>query len=197
MPTLETCRMSFTLRPAKDRDFDAITAIYADAVANGTASFELTVPDRAEMISRQQALVSQSYPYLVLEDAAGVQGYAYAGPYRARPAYRFAVENSVYLAANARGKGYGRALLVELINTASALGFRQMIAVIGDGGNRASVALHERCGFSMVGTLKNMGWKHETWLDTVLMQLPLGKGADAPADLESVPGKMTAISKTP
>jgi phosphinothricin acetyltransferase len=189
--------MPFTLRPAKDHDFDAITAIYAEAVAHGTASFELTLPDRHEMVSRHDALVAQSYPYLVLEDDDGVKGYAYAGPYRARPAYRFVVENSVYLDPALRGRGYGKALLVELIHACEALGFRQMIAVIGDSDNRASVALHRACGFEMTGTLKDMGWKHGRWLDTVLMQLPLGKGGDAPADLESVPGRMTAISKTP
>ncbi len=189
--------MSFLIRPAAPADFDAITAIYADAVTHGTASFELTVPDRAEMVSRHNALVGQSYPYLILEDEAGILGYAYAGPYRARPAYRFVVENSVYLAEGVRGKGYGRALLAELISACEALGFRQMVAVIGDSANHASVAVHKSCGFRMIGTLQTMGWKHETWLDTVYMQLPLGKGGSTPPDLESVPGRMRSISKTP
>ncbi len=189
--------MSFTIRPAVESDFDAIAAIYAEAVEHGTASFELTVPDRAEMISRHKALVSQNYPYLVLEDERGVRGYSYAGPYRARPAYRFVVENSVYLDSEARGRGYGRALLVELISACQALGFRQMIAVIGDSANLASVRVHASCGFTMTGTLKDMGWKHGRWLDTVLMQLPLGRGGDAPADAESIPGRMNAIFKTP
>jgi len=130
-----------------------------------------------------------------LEDENGVQGYAYAGPYRARPAYRWAVENSVYLDAAARGKGYGKALLVELISVCEKLGFRQMIAVIGDSGNIASVGVHRACGFKMVGTLKNMGWKHEQWLDTVLMQLAIG--GEGPADLDSLPGQMGDIRKTP
>jgi len=188
--------MSFLIRPATEEDFDVITAIYGEAVAHGTASFELTVPDRADLISRRQALVSQGYPYLVLEEAGQVQGYAYAGPYRARPAYRFVVENSIYLDGGARGKGYGKALLMELISICEKAGFRQMIAVIGASANTGSVAVHASCGFRMVGTLKDMGWKHGKWLDTVLMQLPLGEGGSEPPDPDSLPGRMETITKT-
>ena len=188
--------MSFLIRPAQEKDFDAIAAIYGEAVGHGTASFELTVPDRADLISRRQALVSQGYPYLVLEEAGQVQGYAYAGPYRARPAYRFVVENSIYLDGGARGKGYGKALLMELISICEKAGFRQMIAVIGDSANTGSVAVHASCGFRMVGTLKDMGWKHGKWLDTVLMQLPLGEGGSEPPDPDSLPGRMETITKT-
>lgn len=187
--------MPFTIRPAKSEDFEVITAIYGEAVAHGTASFELDVPDRQEMLRRHSALVGQGYPYIVLEDGNGVQGYAYVGPYRARPAYRWVVENSVYLSASARGKGYGKALLIELINACEKLGFRQMIAVIGDSTNTSSIAVHKTCGFRMIGTLTNMGWKHGRWLDTVYMQLAMG--GDGPADMDSLPGKMFEITKTP
>ena len=187
--------MPFTIRPAKPDDFLTITQIYGEAVAHGTASFELTVPDLQEMQRRHKALVDQRYPYLVLEDEAGVRGYAYAGPYRARPAYRWVVENSVYLDASARGKGYGKALLVELISICEKLGFRQMIAVIGDSANAPSIAVHQSCGFRMIGTLKDMGWKHGRWLDTVYMQLAMG--GEGPADLDSIPGQMFEITKTP
>jgi len=187
--------MSYTIRPAAGSDFNAITAIYGDAVAHGTASFELTAPGKAEMIDRHQALVSQGYPYLVLEDAGRVQGYAYVGPYRARPAYRWVVENSVYLAEAAKGRGYGKALLVELVSLSEKLGFRQMIAVIGDSANAPSIAVHKSCGFRMVGTLTDMGWKHGRWLDTVYMQLAMG--GDGPADMDSLPGRMFEIAKTP
>jgi phosphinothricin acetyltransferase len=185
--------MTFTIRPAEFRDFDAITGIYAEAVEFGTASFELSVPDKKEMLSRHKALVSQGYPYFVIEDESGVQGYAYVGPYRARPAYRWVVENSIYLDANSRGKGYGKSLLQELISACTKLGFRQMIGVIGDSANTGSVAVHRSCGFAMVGTLKNMGWKHGKWLDTVLMQLSMGEG---PADMDCLPGRMGDIKKT-
>ena len=187
--------MSYTIRPAQAQDFDAITRIYADAVAHGTASFELNVPDKGEMLRRHMALVDQGYPYFVLEDDSGVHGYAYVGPYRARPAYRWVVENSVYLDSNVRGNGYGKALLVELINACEKLGFRQMIAVIGDSANKPSIAVHKTCGFHLTGTLTNMGWKHGHWLDTVLMQLALG--GDGPADMDSLPGKMFEMTKTP
>ncbi|WP_075997502.1 GNAT family N-acetyltransferase [Salaquimonas pukyongi] len=188
--------MSFLIRPAEEKDFDAVTAIYGEAVAHGTASFELTVPGRDDLIARHDALVCQGYPYLVLEADGAVQGYAYAGPYRARPAYRFVVENSIYLDARARGKGYGKTLLMELVSICEKAGFRQMIAVIGDSANSGSVAVHAACGFRMVGTLKDVGWKHGQWLDTVLMQLPLGAGGAMPPDAESLPGRMETITKT-
>ncbi len=187
--------MSYTIRPATPDDFDAITAIYSEAVEFGTASFELTVAGKTEMLKRREALVSQGYPYLVLEDENGVRGYAYAGPYRARPAYRWVVENSVYLDSSARGKGFGKALLVELVSNCMKLGFRQMIAVIGDSANAPSIAVHQSCGFRMIGTLENMGWKHGRWLDTVYMQLAMG--GDGPAHMDSLPGRMFEITKTP
>ncbi len=173
----------FTLRPARPSDLPAITAIYAEAVEQGTASFEMEPPDLEEMRRRHAALVAGGHPYLVAVSEEGdVLGYAYAGPYRPRPAYRWTVEDSIYLAASARGLGLGRALLSAVIAAATAAGFRQMVAVIGDSGNAASIALHRAAGFHPVGTLQAVGWKHGRWLDSVLMQRPLGTGAEAPPD---------------
>lgn len=189
--------MGYTIRPARSADSAAIAAIYGKEVAHGTASFELTVPDAADMESRRATLAAQGYPWLVLEEAGTILGYAYAGPYRARPAYRFVVENSVYLAQEARGRGHGRTLLLELISACTALGFRQMVAVIGDSANTGSVALHSACGFTMVGTLKNVGWKHGKWLDTVLMQLPLGAADGDPPAEASTADLIASPVKTP
>lgn len=178
------------IRPATSDDIPAITEIYAEAVTSGTASFELTVPDESEMAARFSALTTAGYPYLAFENDSELLGYAYAGAYRARPAYRWCLENSIYMAPGARGRGYGRMLLRELIGASAARGFRQMLAVIGDTDNAASIALHRACGFAHVGTFRDVGWKHGRWLDTVLMQLPLGKGAASPPEEESLPGKL-------
>jgi phosphinothricin acetyltransferase len=165
------------IRPAAQIDVPAITAIYADAVLTGTATFELDPPDETEMERRRAELVAGGFPYFVAIRENQVLGYAYAGPYRARPAYRFAVEDSIYLAPDARRQGIGRALLAALIETSTARGFRQMLAVIGDSQNAGSVAVHRALGFRLVGTFADVGWKHGRWLDTVLMQLPLGPGS--------------------
>lgn len=176
------------LRDAAPEDLDAITAIYADAVRNGTASYELEPPDRAEMQRRYEALVGAGYPYLVAFRDGRVCGYAYAGAFRARPAYRFAVEDSVYIDPAQRGAGIGKLLLAELVNRATSLGFRQIIAVIGDGpGNQASVSLHCKLGFEHSGTIRGTGYKHERWLDTVIMQLPINGGTDGAPDVDSLP----------
>ena len=188
--------MPFKIRPTIGADLDAISAIYADAVKHGTASFELTVPNYGEMLARFETLSGQGFPFLSLLEGEALIGFAYVGPYRARPAYRWCVENSIYLDVSARGKGYGKALLVALIEECTKLGFRQMVAVIGDSANKGSVAVHQTTGFAMVGTLKDMGWKHGKWLDTVLMQLVLGEGADTPADEDSLPGQMLDVVKT-
>ena len=172
------------IRPCADHDLAAITAIYALEVAEGRASFELDPPDETEMRRRRAALVEGGHPYLVAEIDGAVAGYAYAGAYRARPAYRGTVENSVYVSRAHRGRGVARTLLRRLVEAASAGGFRQMIAVIGDSGNRASIRLHEACGFAHVGVLRSVGWKHEMWLDTVLMQRALGSGNALPSDGE-------------
>jgi L-amino acid N-acyltransferase YncA len=171
---------SISLRSAALADIPAITRIYAHAVRHGTASFELEPPDEAEMARRMRALVEGGYPYLVAEGDGAVVGYAYAGPYRARPAYRFSVENSVYVDPAAQRRGVGRSLLERLIEEAAARNFRQMIAVIGDSAQTPSIALHRALGFRMVGTLENVGFKFGRWLDTVLMQRALGRGASAP-----------------
>lgn len=178
-----------TVRAATVADIDAIAAIYADAVENGTASYELTPPDRAEMERRFAALVEGGFPYLVAEDGDGtILGYAYAGPFRPRPAYRFIVENSVYVAPQAKGRGVGAALLSRLIDDAAALGFRQMIAVIGDGTpDSPSVRLHARLGFRPASLLEGTGYKHGRWLDTAFMQLAMNGGRDTPPDPASLP----------
>jgi phosphinothricin acetyltransferase len=165
------------IRPTVAADLHSITGIYEHAVRFGTATFELIPPDLAEMTRRFNALMDGGFPYLVavLEDR--VVGYAYAGPYRPRPAYRFTVENSVYLEPATHRRGIGLQLLQRLIVEAEARGYRQMIAVIGDSANAGSIGVHTRCGFQMIGTHPNVGLKFGRWLDTVMMQLPLGDGA--------------------
>jgi L-amino acid N-acyltransferase YncA len=169
-----------SIRPATPADIPAITRIYAHAVQHGTASFELDPPDEAEMTRRQKALLEGGFPYLVATGDGAVLGYAYAGPYRARPAYRFSVENSIYVAASAQRRGVGRALMERLIAESQARGYRLMIAVIGDSAQTPSIALHRAAGFRLVGALEGVGYKFDRWLDTVLMQLALGKGTSAP-----------------
>jgi L-amino acid N-acyltransferase YncA len=164
------------LRACLPSDVAEITAIYSHAVLHGTASFELSAPEAQEMARRQQSLVSEGYPYIVAASGSEVLGYAYAGPYRPRPAYGNTVENSVYVRPDAKRRGIGLALLQRLIEEAELRGYRQMIAVIGDSGNQASIRLHERLGFTPVGTLHAVGWKQGRWLDVVIMQRALGLG---------------------
>ena len=172
---------SVSIRPGTAADIPAITRIYAHAVRHGTASFELDPPDAAEMARRRQALLDGGYPYIVGAGGGAVLGYAYAAPFRPRPAYRYCVEDSVYVAPEAFRRGIGRALLDALILRATELGFRQMIAVIGDSALQgASIALHERAGFRTVGLFDAVGYKHGRWLDSVYLQRALGTGADAP-----------------
>ena len=169
--------MTSSIRPATAADIPAIARIYAHAVEHGTASFELTPPDEAEMTRRMNDLIANNFPYLAAEVDGALAGYAYAAFYRTRPAYRHTVEDSVYVAPDMHGRGIGRALLAALIEAATAGGFRQMIAVIGDSAQTASIALHAGLGFAYIGTHPNVGFKHGRWLDTVLMQRPLGKGS--------------------
>jgi phosphinothricin acetyltransferase len=169
-----------TIRAATPGDIAAITRIYADAVLHGTASFELEPPDEAEMARRQAALLTGGYPYLVAELAGTIAGYAYAGPYRARPAYKWTVEDSIYIGPEFHRRGIGARLLARLIMDAERCGFRQMIAVIGDSAQTASIAVHAATGFAMIGTLRSVGFKHGKWLDTVLMQRALGNGDVTP-----------------
>jgi L-amino acid N-acyltransferase YncA len=166
-----------SIRAAGAADILAISRIYAHAVRHGTASFELEPPDEAEMARRQRALLEGGFPYLVAELDGAVAGYAYAGPYRARPAYRFSVEDSIYVAAEAHRRGVGRALLDRLIVESEARGFRQMIAVIGDSAQLSSIELHRAAGFRLIGAIESVGFKFGRWLDSVLMQRPLGPGA--------------------
>lgn len=172
------------LRAAENRDFDAIQAIYAHHVLHGLASFEQTPPDSAELKRRWTAISELGLPYIVaVDDAGSVLGYAYAGPYRARPAYRHSVENSVYVAPDGHRRGVGGRLLQRVIEDCEALGWvRQMIAVIGDSANASSIGLHRRLGFRDVGVLKSTGFKHGRWVDTVLMQRPIGVGDSALPD---------------
>jgi L-amino acid N-acyltransferase YncA len=171
---------NISIRSARPGDIATITPIYAHAVAYGTASFELEPPDEAEMARRQKQLLTEGYPYLVAEVDGTVAGYAYAAPYRARPAYKWCVENSVYVAQEFHRRGIGKLLLLGLIEESGRRGFRQMIAVIGDSAQAASISLHTAAGFEMVGTLRSVGFKHGQWLDTPLMQRALGKGDTAP-----------------
>jgi len=169
--------MTVAIRLAKTSDIPAITRIYAHAVEHGTASFELTPPDEAEMARRMIDLTGKGYPYLAGEIEGALAGYAYAGPYRARPAYRLTVEDSVYIAPDRHRRGIGRTLLAALIEATAVRGFRQMIAVIGDSPRQAaSIGLHETLGFRHVGILQDVGFKHGRWLDSVLMQRALGDG---------------------
>jgi L-amino acid N-acyltransferase YncA len=168
---------SIVIRPATGADIPAITRIYAHAVCHGTASFELDPPDEAEMARRQRTLIDGGYPYLAAELDGALAGYAYAGPYRPRPAYRFSVEDSIYIAPEAHRRGIGRRLLDGLVAATTSRGFRQMIAVIGDTGQTASIELHRAAGFRLIGTIEATGFKHNRWLDTVLMQRALGDGA--------------------
>jgi L-amino acid N-acyltransferase YncA len=169
------------LRPATEADLDAVTAIYAHAVLNGTASYEYDPPSRAEMGARYAALAAGRFPYIVAETGAGkVGGYAYAGPFRTRPAYRFTLEDSIYLAPEFQGRGIGKLLLAQLIRESEALGFRQMAAVIGDGAvNLASVRLHAAQGFRECGRIEGSGFKFGRWCDTVLMQRALNGGTES------------------
>ena len=164
------------LRPVADADLTQVQAIYAHHVLTGIASFELEPPDVAEMARRCQATLGRGLPYLVAEIEGRVVGYAYASPFRPRSAYRYTVENSIYVDPMATRRGLGRKLLAALIAQCTALGFRQMVAVIGDSHNTSSIRLHEALGFRHAGRLTSVGRKKGRWLDSVLMQLTLGPG---------------------
>jgi L-amino acid N-acyltransferase YncA len=171
---------SISIRPVSPGDIAAVTRIYAHAVIHGTASFEIEPPSEAEMARRQKELADGGYPFLVAELDGTLAGYAYAGPYRHRPAYHWSVEDSVYVDPEMQRGGVGRALLAALVAAAERGGFIQMIAVIGDSAQAPSIALHRALGFRMVGTIENVGYKNGCWLDSVLMQRALGAGAVTP-----------------
>jgi phosphinothricin acetyltransferase len=165
-----------TIRPASDADLAAITTIYAHHVLHGTGTFETTPPTEPEMAARRADVLTKGLPYLVLEHEGTVQGFAYCNWFKPRPAYRFSAEDSIYLAADAAGKGWGRLLLTELMGQAERAGVRKLIAVIGDSANLGSVGVHRSCGFEHTGTLSACGWKFNRWLDVVLMQRFIGQG---------------------
>ena len=168
------------VRAAAQGDFAAIHAIYAHHVLHGLASFEEVPPDAAELRRRYDEITGKGLPYLVATEGREVLGYGYCSLYRTRSAYRYALEDSVYVREGQQGKGIGSSLLGELLRRCAGLGYRQVIAVIGDSGNAASIGLHERHGFLRVGTLRSTGWKFGRWVDSVLMQRPLGPGDGAP-----------------
>jgi len=197
--TVGDSELPIIVRDARDEDVAALTALYAHHVLHGLATFEVEPPDEAEMRRRLHELTGQGFPWLVAEAPAGaldavartavnvsnssandslvILGYAYAGPYRARIAWRHTVEDSIYLRPDATGRGVGRKLLDRLIEASMARGYRQMVAVIGDSANTASIAVHAACGFQPVGVLRDVGVKFGRWVDSVLMQRALGEGA--------------------
>jgi len=166
-------RSDRVVRAATQADLDAIAAIYAHHVRTGTASFEIEPPDAAEMARRRAEVVDRGLPYLVAAAGAEVVGYAYAAPYRPRPAYRFTVEDSVYVSADCARQGIGAMLLQALVSASERAGARQMIAVIGDSANVASIRLHAAAGFSHVGSLASVGWKFDRWIDVGYWELVL------------------------
>jgi L-amino acid N-acyltransferase YncA len=175
--------MTLLIRPSEPRDLPAIHAAYSHAVVHGTASWEIAPPDEAEMGRRREAVIAAGFPWLVAERAGAVLGYAYAGPYRPRAAYRATVEDSIYLHPDATGQGVGKALLAALLAECERLGFRQIVTVVGDGygGSLASLKLHEALGFEVIGVARAVGFKHGRWLDQVLMQRALGEGDSSPS----------------
>ena len=162
------------VRASTEADVARCREIYAHHVLHGTASFEIDPPDLAEMRRRRAHVLDLGLPHLVAEREGLVLGYAYASSWRPRPAYKFSVEDSIYIDKDAVGQGVGRALLPVLVEQCTALGKRQMVAVIGDSTQTPSIRLHASCGFAMVGTVKSIGFKFGRWLDSVLMQRPLG-----------------------
>ncbi|WP_066268569.1 GNAT family N-acetyltransferase [Hydrogenophaga palleronii] len=170
------------IRPSRDEDLDAITRIYGHHVSHGTGTFETTPPSLAEMTSRRADVLAKGLPWLVAEDAGQVLGFAYGNWFKPRPAYRFSVEDSIYLDPAAHGKGMGRALLAELLTALERSGTRKVMAVIGDSANAGSIGLHKALGFEPVGVVQSCGWKFDRWLDIVLMQKTLGAGDSTPAE---------------
>ena len=168
------------IRPSTDADVPQIAAIYRHHVHTGTGTFEIEPPSPADMAARRGDVIGKGLPFLVLEDAGMVAGFAYCNWFKPRPAYRLSAEDSIYLSPEATGRGWGRWLLHELTARAERAGVRSLIAVIGDSKNAASVALHRSCGFTDVGVLAACGWKFDRWLDVVMMEKPLGAGDSSP-----------------
>jgi phosphinothricin acetyltransferase len=164
------------IRPSRDEDVAAITAIYRHHVLTGTGTFEIDPPTEADMAGRRADVLSKGLPYLVVEDEGCVMGFAYCNWFKPRPAYRFSAEDSIYMAPNVQRKGMGRALLAELCTQAERVGVRKFLAVIGDSANAGSIGVHTALGFNHVGVIKSCGWKFDRWLDVVMMEKPLGAG---------------------
>lgn len=175
MPVLDPSTV--LLRDVAPADLPSIRAIYAHAVTHGTASWEWEPPSLEELDRRKQAIVDAGFPWIVAAEAGQVLGYAYASSYRPRAAYRWTCEDSIYIAPDAQGRGLGRLLLSDLISRCTVLGFRQMVAIVGDANSRPSVSLHTAMGFTPAGVIRNAGFKHGRWLDQVLMQRELGAGS--------------------
>jgi L-amino acid N-acyltransferase YncA len=164
------------IRPSQPEDLSAITAIYQHHVLNGTGTFEIEPPSQEDMTARRADVLGKGLPYLVIEENGQVLGFAYCNWFKPRPAYRFSAEDSIYLAPNASGKGWGRLLLAELCRSAEVAGIRKLIAVIGDSANEGSIGVHKSLGFQSVGVVKSCGWKFNRWLDIVMMEKALGHG---------------------
>ena len=172
----------YTIRPSRDEDVMAITAIYGHHVLHGTGTFETEPPSATDMAARRADVLAKGLPYLVAEADGQVVGFAYCNWFKPRPAYRFSAEDSIYVATGTHRKGLGRALLSELCLQAERAGVRKMLAVIGDSANAGSIGVHSALGFTHTGVLKSCGWKFERWLDVVLMEKVLGAGdTTAPA----------------
>ena len=168
------------IRPSSDADLPAITAIYAHHVLHGTGSFETEPPSVADMMARRADVLSKGLPYLVVEQDGKIAGFAYGNWFKPRPAYRYSVEDSIYMAPDLQGKGLGRALLAELMARFEAAGIRKVMAIIGDSANTGSVGIHLALGFKQVGIVDSCGWKFGAWRDIVIMQKPLGLGDTQP-----------------
>ena len=173
---------SCLIRPSRDGDVPAITAIYSHHVLHGTGTFEIDPPTQADMAQRRGDVLARGLPYLVAEQQGQVLGFAYCNWFKPRPAYRFSAEDSIYLAQDGQGRGLGRALLAELAAQAQRAGVRRLIAVIGDSANAGSIGVHRSLGFAHVGVLASCGWKFDQWLDVVLMEKALGPGNSSPPD---------------
>ena len=168
------------VRPSRDADISAITAIYAHHVLHSTGTFETEAPSEQDIKSRRADVLGKGLPYLVAVDGGQVVGFAYGNWFKPRPAYRYSVEDSIYLAPNQHGKGLGRALLAELMARCEAVGIRKMMAIVGDSANKASVGLHLALGFEQVGKIDACGWKFGAWRDIVILQKTLGLGDTQP-----------------
>jgi L-amino acid N-acyltransferase YncA len=175
------------IRPSRDQDIPAITAIYAHHVLNSTGTFETEAPSAADMTARRADVLAKGLPYLVAEQDGKVAGFAYGNWFKPRPAYRYSVEDSIYLAPDAQGKGLGRALLTSLLEHCEAAGIRKVMAIIGDSANAGSVGVHRALGFEEVGKINSCGWKFGAWRDIVIMQKTLGAGDSAPPSDHAAP----------